>query len=247
MGFRSSYTEPESHICHIASSKIVVVAIYNNSVLKLVSYVYEACVATVFYAQAADGYVSTGQGILGNNMFSYCGNNPVMRFDPDGKSWIFIGLITASMLLLSGCSSHSEPVPKPEPPNLSVEPYSTYGEGRGNVYIVSEDKVAELQNNISDTDVIIVDYRTNSDPNMQIKQSFKISNKKYKKEIAQIMIDFNSENPVDPAWNRSINSIVDEWRFHNFAYSIGYKIERTADTDFNNNDEGKNFFDFLWR
>ena len=61
------------------------------------------------------------------------------------------------------------------------------------------------------------------------------------------MIDFKSENPVDPAWNRSIKSIVAEWRFHNLAYSIGYKIERTADTDFNNNDEGKNFFDFLWR
>jgi len=26
----------------------------------------------------ADGYVSTGQGLSGNNMFSYCGNNPVM-------------------------------------------------------------------------------------------------------------------------------------------------------------------------
>ena len=25
----------------------------------------------------ADGYVSTGQGIIGNNMFAYCGNNPI--------------------------------------------------------------------------------------------------------------------------------------------------------------------------
>ena len=35
----------------------------------------------------ADGYVSTGQGILGNNMFAYCGNNPVMRVDPTGEAW----------------------------------------------------------------------------------------------------------------------------------------------------------------
>lgn len=35
----------------------------------------------------ADGYVSTGQGILGYNMFAYCGNNPVMRVDPGGNSW----------------------------------------------------------------------------------------------------------------------------------------------------------------
>ena len=33
----------------------------------------------------ADGYTSTGQGILGNNMFAYCGNNPVNYTDPTGQ------------------------------------------------------------------------------------------------------------------------------------------------------------------
>ena len=32
----------------------------------------------------ADGYVSTGQNVLGFNMFAYCGNNPVMRRDVSG-------------------------------------------------------------------------------------------------------------------------------------------------------------------
>ena len=36
---------------------------------------------------SADAFVSTGQGILGYNMFAYCGNNPVMRVDPAGNSW----------------------------------------------------------------------------------------------------------------------------------------------------------------
>ena len=36
----------------------------------------------------ADGLISTGQGLLGNNMFAYCGNNPVTRIDPLGFSWI---------------------------------------------------------------------------------------------------------------------------------------------------------------
>jgi len=35
----------------------------------------------------ADGYVSTGQGVLGNNMFAYCGNNPVNRVDDTGQFW----------------------------------------------------------------------------------------------------------------------------------------------------------------
>ena len=33
----------------------------------------------------ADRYVSTGQGITGNNMFVYCGNNSINRYDSDGK------------------------------------------------------------------------------------------------------------------------------------------------------------------
>ena len=32
----------------------------------------------------ADALVSTGQGILGNNMFAYCRNNPVRRIDISG-------------------------------------------------------------------------------------------------------------------------------------------------------------------
>ena len=32
----------------------------------------------------ADAFVTTGQGLLGNNMFAYCRNNPVSRKDPTG-------------------------------------------------------------------------------------------------------------------------------------------------------------------
>ncbi len=34
-----------------------------------------------------DGYISTGQGIIGTNMYAYCENNPVIRFDPTGHFW----------------------------------------------------------------------------------------------------------------------------------------------------------------
>ena len=32
----------------------------------------------------ADALVSTGQGLLGNNMFAYCHNNPILYVDPSG-------------------------------------------------------------------------------------------------------------------------------------------------------------------
>ena len=34
----------------------------------------------------ADSFVSTGQGLLGNNMFAYCRNNPVVRIDIYGSA-----------------------------------------------------------------------------------------------------------------------------------------------------------------
>ena len=36
---------------------------------------------------SADNYASTGQGILGHNMFTYCGNDPVNRADTGGYIW----------------------------------------------------------------------------------------------------------------------------------------------------------------
>ena len=39
----------------------------------------------------ADSYTSTGQGLLGNNMFAYCNNNPICRVDINGciSIWSF--------------------------------------------------------------------------------------------------------------------------------------------------------------
>ncbi len=38
----------------------------------------------------ADSYPSTGQGLTGNNMFAYCGNNPIVRKDDSGAFWEII-------------------------------------------------------------------------------------------------------------------------------------------------------------
>lgn len=66
----------------------------------------------------ADGYVSTGQGLLSHNMFAYCENNPINRADPSGQFWgiaigvaLFVGIVAS----FSGCSSNNKSSSKPKP------------------------------------------------------------------------------------------------------------------------------------
>ena len=92
---------------------------------------------------SADGYVSTGQGVLGSNMFAYCGNNPVSRMDSEGQFWlgaILITLFVAGCATgLSGCSSKTTSAPRSDlskAPKLNVSTappttYNCYGNGIG--------------------------------------------------------------------------------------------------------------------
>ena len=62
---------------------------------------------------SADVLLSTGQGVIGNNSYAYCGNNPVIRADPAGyfpiSSLVVIVVIVAllSAGVLPGCSNNS--------------------------------------------------------------------------------------------------------------------------------------------
>ena len=53
----------------------------------------------------ADGYVSTGQGIVGNNMFAYCGNNPVLYSDYSGESIVGAFLAQLAIAALAAVES----------------------------------------------------------------------------------------------------------------------------------------------
>ena len=56
----------------------------------------------------ADSYASTGQGIVGYNMFSYCNNNPVTFSDPSGHVGYRNGFTYD--LLFDGCSTAGDGV-----------------------------------------------------------------------------------------------------------------------------------------
>ena len=60
----------------------------------------------------ADEYISTGQGLLGYNMFAYTGNNPVNRVDHDGRAWAHFRQSST----MGGASPPVTQKKKPNPP-----------------------------------------------------------------------------------------------------------------------------------
>ena len=48
---------------------------------------------------SADSYISTGQGVLGHNMFAYCNNNPVGFKDPSGAMAIETAILIGAIII----------------------------------------------------------------------------------------------------------------------------------------------------
>ena len=69
---------------------------------------------------SADVYMSTGQGVLGGNMWAYCGNNPVCRYDTSGRLWKEILDLVGSIIGFGGETSYDSSVTLTSPSKLSI-------------------------------------------------------------------------------------------------------------------------------
>ena len=107
----------------------------------------------------ADGYVSTGQGVLGFNMFAYCENNPINRADPTGESptglilggvavWKIITAIIGAVALYFATDSLVKNPPKL--PSLSLPKSTSKSESKGK----TKDIAPSIPKNDSDTTII---------------------------------------------------------------------------------------------
>ena len=84
------------NILTVGGSMADTLGVYNP--LRYRGYVYDE-ETSLYYLQSryydsemgrfinSDVLAATGQGVLGNNMFAYCGNNPVSRVDHGGNFW----------------------------------------------------------------------------------------------------------------------------------------------------------------
>ena len=105
----------------------------------------------------------------------------------------------------------------------------------GNVYIVKTKEMIDKIEKESEYDIIILDARSDLDPNMEIISSHEISDKEARNDIIEILMEYEKLYPSD--WNRSIESMRLEWLVHNMLYDIDYERHRTDNVDFDNSDE----------
>ncbi len=117
---------------------------------------------------------------------------------------------------------------------------------KGKVYIL------QFSENISNTekeaiadkmtlgihDYAVIDYRIGWDPDLQVRNSYKANTERERQCVIDILLHYEESYPSD--WERSVNSMKNEWYWHNSAYNAGYNTKRAKDVDFNNKDE-KNY------
>ena len=105
----------------------------------------------------------------------------------------------------------------------------------GNIYIVKSKDMIKKVRKESENDVIILDARTDLDPNMEIVSSYEITDKEARNDIIEILMEYERLFPTE--WDRSIESMRLEWFVHNMLYDIDYERHRTDNVDFDNSDE----------
>jgi len=183
----------------------------------------------------ADGYVSTGQGVLGNNMFAYCLNNPINYFDLSGKrsTSVSAGIVFPNAMTY-GSSGHSPYISKEE--KLFYSALKKYNSNSIDMHI---GEIGTTPNKLNVTfypDAALI----------HIESSYAISDK-YEK-LAVIYTIMNSECYDATVYSNSVSTMLIEWSGHNFVYHastlcslfydffvfIGYEtpIESTEGVDF---------------
>ena len=182
----------------------------------------------------ADGYVSTGTGILGHNMFAYCNNNPINCKDVTGSK----AIRDIQVDITNGDTTYNIM----DVTRMQMANQAGITDSGKNVYIVPNSSY----NVPAGDNVVVVDYRLWSDPNMQIRNSYLITDFAEMRDIADILLKYNENDPLDPLWNRTVDSIVVEWDAHNDLNDIR-EHERLKHVDLNNADEGTSYIEFVIR
>lgn len=188
----------------------------------------------------ADGYFQSGGDILDVNMSAYCGNNPIVFFDPFGERYISSTTVRNEDKNEKGESFDYQRFASLKKYNPA--PIGTYS--GGDIYFYSpEDRHPTTWN----TDVVILDLR-NSENKVQIINSCTITNPKDMYTILNCLSENDKQNPSKWKRGSNVDDMFTEWDAHNWSYKyIGCfntsVCKRAQSVDIDNNDANKSFWD----
>ena len=186
----------------------------------------------------ADAYASTGRGLLGNNMFTYCNNSPIMLVDNlgnqpteaidtdgDGKPDCYVYEYTYIY-------------------RVKTHYTTTTWEVTGSVYIFigrtkrDVETMGYPEGFNAQTDMLVLDLTNEKDANMYAYQAQKVSCI-YRENIIKCLKQYDKD--FNTRWERSESSLLTEWQSHHLFAPFDKSAQ---DIDFNNQEEGWGFGDY---
>ena len=115
--------------------------------------------------------------------------------------------------------------------------YDYFGSYRnGNVYIANKKIINKIYKKETNN-VYIIDSRNDHNPDMYICDSSKIKDKDEMNDILELLLEY--ENMFPSTWDRSIESMRNEWDVHNILYNFNLLEGHTKSVDLDNEDEDK--------
>ena len=108
--------------------------------------------------------------------------------------------------------------------------------GKINIYIGTQKYINSMIDG-NPQNIYIIDSRNGSNPDMAIYDSYKIKNIDDIITILEIILKYESDNPSN--WERSIESMKNEWIIHNICYHLNIERDRTQKVDLDNDEEIK--------
>ena len=165
-----------------------------------------------------DKYVSTGQGLIGHNMYAYCANDPINYKDETGEFFIAViaSLFTVNEIL--------------EMANENVETQEAQADKDTKDSYTQDEAIKEIND-------ILNSYQETNEPQSNV--SFENGNVKiynsYQVRGYDIMLISTIISKTEDFTDRTPRNLAAEWVAHNFYYNKIKKSESSRDADLNSN------------
>ena len=187
----------------------------------------------------ADGLISTGQGLLGNNMFAYCGNNAVLNCDVSGMRHCAATTVEKEFWYDRYYSCFWQE-------QVLLEKYNPEPIGKtdnGNVYLVED--LSDVRTDFPG-DIIIKDGRNKKKMFVQIQNSALIQEEAIQRQVLSLLDEWERKNPTKWERNTDIEDMLVEWDAHNDIYNFWHN-SRCLHVDIDNADKGVSYGEYWWR